>query len=102
MTWLNWTSTCTTRGATRMPCGNPSTCQTNYKDKRANPKGRVPVNVWELSRVWRTFRKRIKGRGYQTLLERALRLTLPNCNPTMGEQGAPPPAIAVYGFLKTN
>lgn len=38
----------------------PSLRQTRYNDKRANPKGRVPSDVWEFSRVCGTFRERRK------------------------------------------
>ncbi len=36
----------------------PSKRQTLYNDKRANPKGRVPDDVWEFSRVCGTFKER--------------------------------------------
>jgi DNA modification methylase len=36
----------------------PSDRQTKYKDKRANPKGRVPSDVWTFSRVCGTFKER--------------------------------------------
>ena len=36
----------------------PSARQTAYKDKRANPKGRVPPDVWTFPRVCGTFRER--------------------------------------------
>ena len=39
------------------------------KDKRANPKGRIPGDVWKVSRICGTFRTRIKGHSCQTPLE---------------------------------
>lgn len=36
----------------------PSARQTKYKDRRANPKGRVPDDVWTVSRVCGTFKER--------------------------------------------
>ncbi len=47
----------------------PSARQTKYKDKRANPNGRVPDDVWKVSRVCGTFGERIKGHGCHTPLE---------------------------------
>jgi site-specific DNA-methyltransferase (adenine-specific) len=54
----------------------PSKRQTTYKDKRANPLGRIPGDVWEVSRVCGTFGERVKGHGCQTplkLLKRIVR-----------------------------
>jgi DNA modification methylase len=36
----------------------PSARQTKYRDRRADPRGRVPGDVWEVSRVCGTFRER--------------------------------------------
>ena len=41
------------------PDREPSARQLVYNDKRANPAGRVPSNVWKISRVCGTFRERI-------------------------------------------
>lgn len=38
----------------------PSARQTKYNDKRADPRGRVPDDVWEFPRVCGTFRERKK------------------------------------------
>lgn len=38
----------------------PSARQLVYKDKRANPIGKLPDDVWQFSRVCGTFRERIK------------------------------------------
>lgn len=52
----------------------PSARQTVYRDRRANPKGRVPGDVWTFSRVCGTFKERT-GHACQTplaLLERVV------------------------------
>jgi site-specific DNA-methyltransferase (adenine-specific) len=43
------------------PTRVPSARQTIYHDRRANPAGRVPSNVWEFSRVCGTFKERLDG-----------------------------------------
>ena len=54
----------------------PSARQTVYSDRRANPKGRVPDDVWTFSRVCGTFKER-QGRHPcqmpEALLERIVR-----------------------------
>jgi len=37
----------------------PSARQTTYADKRANPKGKIPDDVWSFSRVCGTFNERV-------------------------------------------
>lgn len=37
----------------------PSARQTKYRDKRANPLGKIPGDVWEFSRVCGTFAERV-------------------------------------------
>ena len=39
----------------------PSAKQLVYKDKRANPIGKIPDDVWQFSRVYGTFKKRIEN-----------------------------------------
>lgn len=39
----------------------PSARQLKYADKRANPKGKILDDVWQISRVCGTFKERIKG-----------------------------------------
>ncbi len=54
----------------------PSARQSLYNDKRANPKGKIPDDVWQYSRVCGTFRERIGGHPCQmpeALLERIIR-----------------------------
>ena len=38
----------------------PSARQTTYADKRANPKGKVPDDVWSFSRLCGTFKERVQ------------------------------------------
>lgn len=56
----------------------PSLRQTRYNDKRANPEGRVPDDVWEFSRVCGTFKERRAWHPNQhpeALIERIIRYT---------------------------
>jgi site-specific DNA-methyltransferase (adenine-specific) len=58
------------------PVRVPSERQLTYNDKRANPKGRLPHDVWTFSRVCGTFRERVGWHPCQmpvTLLERIVR-----------------------------
>lgn len=53
----------------------PSARQAKYNDKRANPNGRVPGNVWRFPRVCGTFKARVDWHPAQlpvALLERAI------------------------------
>jgi site-specific DNA-methyltransferase (adenine-specific) len=52
--------------------------QTKYKDKRANPQGKILDDVWPISRVCGTFRERVKGVPTQlplTLVRRIIEAT---------------------------
>jgi DNA modification methylase len=54
----------------------PSARQMLYNDKRANPKGKIPDDVWEFSRVCGTFKERIGNHPCQmpeNLLERIIK-----------------------------
>lgn len=54
----------------------PSARQLIYKDKRAHPKGKIPDDVWEFSRVCGTFKERIQNHPCQmpeNLLERIIK-----------------------------
>lgn len=56
----------------------PSKRQTLYNDKRANPKGRVPDDVWEFSRVCGTFKEKRQWHPNQhpeALIERMVRFS---------------------------
>jgi site-specific DNA-methyltransferase (adenine-specific) len=54
----------------------PSARQLVYNDKRAHPKGKVPDDVWEFSRVCGTFKERLGNHPCQmpeSLLERIIK-----------------------------
>jgi len=54
----------------------PSARQMVYNDRRANPKGKIPDDVWEFSRVCGTFKERIGKHPCQmpeNLLERIIK-----------------------------
>lgn len=56
----------------------PSARQLKYKDKRANPQGRVPDDVWEFPRVCGTFKERRPWHPNQhpeALIERIVKLS---------------------------
>ncbi len=56
----------------------PSARQLVYNDKRANPKGKVPDDVWQFSRVCGTFKERFKNHPCQMpelLLERIIQVS---------------------------
>ncbi len=56
----------------------PSARQTTYADKRANPRGKVPDDVWSFSRVCGTFNERVGWHPCQMpekLLERIVKVS---------------------------
>lgn len=56
----------------------PSARQTKYNDKRANPAGRVPDDVWDFPRVCGTFKERCAWHPTQhpiALVERCIKLS---------------------------
>ena len=56
----------------------PSARQTTYKDKRANPKGKIPDDVWSFSRVCGTFNERVQWHPCQMperVLERIIKVS---------------------------
>ena len=56
----------------------PSARQTTYADKRANPDGKVPDDVWSFSRLCGTFRERVEWHPCQMperILERIVRVS---------------------------
>ncbi|MCK5114155.1 MAG: site-specific DNA-methyltransferase [Phycisphaerae bacterium] len=56
----------------------PSARQTTYADKRANPKGKIPDDVWSFSRVCGTFNERVKWHPCQMpqrVLERIIKVS---------------------------
>ena len=55
----------------------PSARQTTYADKRANPKGKLPDDVWSFSRVCGTFHERVQWHPCQMpekVLERIIKV----------------------------
>jgi DNA modification methylase len=59
----------------------PSARQTKYNDKRANPLGRVPSNVWTISRVCGTFKERLVGFPTQLPLDLLRRIVATASDP---------------------
>lgn len=56
----------------------PSARQTTYGDKRANPKGKIPDDVWSFSRVCGTFNERVQWHPCQMpekVLERIIEVS---------------------------
>ncbi len=56
----------------------PSARQTTYADKRANPKGKLPDDVWSFSRVCGTFNERVRWHPCQMperLLDRIVKVS---------------------------
>jgi len=56
----------------------PSARQTIYNDKRANPLGKIPDDVWQFSRLCGTFKERKIGHPCQmpeSLLERIIKVS---------------------------
>ena len=56
----------------------PSARQTTYADKRANPKGKIPDDVWSFSRVCGTFKERVQWHPCQMpekVLERIIKVS---------------------------
>ena len=56
----------------------PSERQLKYNDKRANSKGKVPDDVWKISRICGTFKERLKSHPCQmpeSLLERIVKVS---------------------------
>lgn len=54
----------------------PSARQLVYNDKRANPKGKIPDDVWQFSRVCGTFKERVREHPCQmpeNILERIIK-----------------------------
>jgi site-specific DNA-methyltransferase (adenine-specific) len=58
----------------------PSARQTKYNDKRANPVGKIPDDVWTISRICGTFKERSEH-PCQTPLELAMRVLRACTNP---------------------
>ena len=59
----------------------PSRRQTEYQDRRANPAGKMPDNLWEFSRVCGTFREKRKWHPCQLPEQMIERIILGHSNP---------------------
>jgi len=59
----------------------PSARLKKYKDARANPKGKLPDDVWAIPRVAGTFKERVKGAKNQLPLELLERIVACSSNP---------------------
>ncbi|MCD4823944.1 MAG: site-specific DNA-methyltransferase, partial [Phycisphaerae bacterium] len=75
-----FTKSCDTKEITfnDMAVRVPSARQTTYADKRANPKGKIPDDVWSFSRVCGTFKERVKWHPCQmpeAVLERIVKVS---------------------------
>lgn len=59
----------------------PSARQTKYRDKRADPRGRIMGDVWEINRVCGTFKERVKGVPTQLPIALVRRIVEVSSNP---------------------
>jgi site-specific DNA-methyltransferase (adenine-specific) len=59
----------------------PSDRQIKYNDIRANPAGKLPGDVWKVSRIAGTFHERVKGVPTQVPLELLWRVIVCSSNP---------------------
>jgi len=83
----------------------PSARQSLYNDKRANPKGKIPDDVWQYSRVCGTFRERIGGHPCQmpeALLERIIKVSSKEGEIVLDPFGGTGTTAAVSRKLKRN
>lgn len=83
----------------------PSARQLIYNDKRANPQGKVPDDVWEFSRVCGTFKERIGEHPCQmpeSLLERIIKTSSDVGDIVLDPFGGTGTTAAVAKKLKRN
>jgi len=83
----------------------PSARQLIYNDKRANPQGKVPDDVWEFSRVCGTFKERIGEHPCQmpeSLLERIIKTSSDVGDIVLDPFGGTGTTAAVAKRLKRN
>jgi len=83
----------------------PSARQLIYNDKRANPRGKVPDDVWEFSRVCGTFKERIGEHPCQmpeSLLERIIKTSSDVGDIVLDPFGGTGTTAAVAKKLKRN
>ena len=83
----------------------PSARQLIYKDKRANPLGKIPDDVWQISRVCGTFKERIGEHPCQMpedLLELIIKTSSNNGDLVLDPFGGTGTTAAVTKKLKRN
>lgn len=83
----------------------PSERQIKYNDKRAHPKGKVPDDVWKISRVCGTFKERIGNHPCQmpeNLLERIIKVSSNKDDLVLDPFGGTGTTAAVAKQLKRN
>jgi DNA modification methylase len=83
----------------------PSARQLIYNDKRANPLGKIPDDVWEFSRVCGTFKERIGNHPCQMpekLLERIIKASSKENDLVLDPFGGTGTTAAVAKRLKRN
>ncbi|MBM4176436.1 MAG: site-specific DNA-methyltransferase [Ignavibacteria bacterium] len=83
----------------------PSARQLVYNDKRAHPKGKVPDDVWEYSRVCGTFKERLGKHPCQmpeNLLERIIKVSSNEGDIVLDPFGGTGTTAAVAKRLKRN
>lgn len=81
----------------------PSARQLIYKDKRANPKGKIPDDVWQFSRICGTFKERLGNHPCQMpefLLERIIRVSSNEADIVLDPFGGTGTTAAVAKRLK--
>lgn len=81
----------------------PSARQLIYKDKRAHPKGKIPDDVWEFSRVCGTFNERIGDHPCQmpeSLLERIIKASSQEGDVVLDPFGGTGTTVVVAARLK--
>lgn len=69
-----------TFNASEPACRVPSDRQLKYKDKRANPNGKLPDDVWDFSRVCGSFKERNKAQHGCQLSEALLARIVRTCS----------------------
>lgn len=83
----------------------PSARQLVYKDRRANPQGKIPDDVWEFSRICGTFKERLGGHPCQmpeALLERIIKTSSDAGDIVLDPFGGTGTTAAVAKKLKRN
>ncbi|VUT28038.1 MAG: Modification methylase MjaV [Candidatus Syntrophoarchaeum sp. GoM_oil] len=81
----------------------PSARQLIYKDKRANPKGKIPDDVWQFSRICGTFKERLGDHPCQmpeSLLERIIQVSSDEEKVVLDPFGGTGTTVAVAKRLK--